>query len=196
MRLFMIQQFETGGQVQIISNDNYFIGGLKVIAKEMPAVNTRHLVIFDTGLRSAYIFDSGELQRNKIFDPYSALLHCRSFYFKRDVSLETYAFYLSGHRVNTPGRPHLTEREKWAIRVMCEETDADDKARLRRMNRKTYSSHKVKALGKLGISNALTLYSLLRVWKDNWPALCPERSRDGEPSRYRPVNVVARVANV
>lgn len=196
MCLFMIQQFETGGYVRIISNDNYFIGGLKILEEEMPAVNTRHLVIFDTGLRWAYIFDSGELRRNRIFDPYSALLHCRSFYFKRDVPLETYAYYLSGHRVNDLGRPRLTEREKWAIRVMCEESDDDDMARLLCFNRKTYSSHKVKALRKLGISNALTLYSLLRVWKDNWPALCPETPREGDFSQYRAVNVVFRVSNV
>lgn len=181
--------------MRIISNDNYFIGGLKVIAEGMPPVNTRHLVIFDTGLRSAYIFNSGELLRNRIFDPYSALLHCRSFYFKRDVPLETYACYLSGHRVNALGRPHLTEREKWAIRVMCEESDADDIAELLCFNRKTYSSHKVNALRKLGISNALTLYSLLQVWKDNWPALCPKGPREGDYSRHRAVNVVSRVSN-
>lgn len=182
--------------MRIISNDNYFIGGLKAIAEEMPAVSTRHLVIFDTGLRSAYIFDSGELRRNRIFDPYSALLHCRSFYFKRDVPLETYAYYLSGHRINALGRPRITEREEWAIRVMCEESDADDMAELLYFNRKTYSSHKVKALRKLGIGNALTLHSLLRVWKDNWPALCPEAPREGDYSRYRVVNGASRVSNV
>ncbi|WP_297120601.1 hypothetical protein [uncultured Enterobacter sp.] len=181
--------------MRIISNDNYFIGGLKAIAEEMSAVNTRHLVIFDTGLRSAYIFDSGELRRNRIFDPYSALLHCRSFYFNRDVPLETYAYYLAGHRVNALGRSRLTEREEWAIRVMCGESDADDMAELLCFNRKTYSSHKVKALRKLGIRNALTLNSLLRVWKKNWPALCPKTQREGDFSRYSVVNATSQVSN-
>jgi hypothetical protein len=162
------------GAVQIISCDNYFILGVKLLNKEMNICPRQGTIIFDSGSQCVYLLYEDGAAVKKLNDPFSALVHCRHSYLYRNSSLAEFRAWLKDSSQNDSQKAcqeRLTFNEERVVKAVCHVSSQKTMARMLNVSDKTISAHKKSGLRKLGIKNAITLHSIWLAWDAAWPLL-------------------------
>lgn len=171
--------------MQIISDDVFFTYGMdRIINYFMDAIDDE-ITVFDSGHQHVYFFNATQMRKNKINDPFSALVYCRNLNVPRDAPVAITLQHLKKSNGSAGTVTPLTEREEHILRSLCQESCVESLLKCSGISRKTFSTHKRNGLRKLGIKNTVMLYSLLEAWSGKWDVIFPDYRRQRIQRRQR-----------
>lgn len=160
--------------MQIISDDVFFTYGMEHITNAFRGINGDEITVFDSGHHHVYFFNAPQMRKNKINDPFSALVYCRNLNVPRDASVAITRQYLKRSVGSVGAVTPLTEWEERILRSLCQASSVASFLECYGISRKTFSCHKINGLRKLGIKNTVMLYSLSQAWTGKWDLIFPE----------------------
>jgi DNA-binding CsgD family transcriptional regulator len=143
------------------------------------------ITVFDSGHQYVYFINATQMRKNKINDPFSALVYCRNLNVPRNAPVAITLQHLNKSNGIAGTVTPLTEREERILRSLCQESSSGSLLKCYSISRKTFSTHKRNGLRKLGIKNTVMLYSLLEAWKGKWDIIFPEYKRQSLQRRQR-----------
>ncbi|WP_312625816.1 LuxR C-terminal-related transcriptional regulator [Scandinavium sp.] len=171
--------------MKIISDDVFFTYGMDHLTHYFRPATGDEITVFDSGHQHVYFFNATQMRKNKINDPFSALVYCRNLNVPRDASVAITLQHLKKSNGIAGTVTPLTEREERILRSLCQETSVTSLLKCYGISSKTFSTHKRNGLRKLGIKNTVMLYSLLEAWKGKWGIIFPEYGRQSLQRRQR-----------
>lgn len=148
--------------MKILSKDTYFISGVNEILKNNKVDTNNIGVIFDAGDSKVYVFKVSQGVDYKD-EPITFFLSCDRFFFNRDISIEELQKLLHTKNQFLCCRQNkLTLQEIKVIRsLLCGFSPRSISMELI-CAEKTISTHKTKALKKMGFRNMATFFNAVK----------------------------------
>ncbi|EEC2776877.1 helix-turn-helix transcriptional regulator [Salmonella enterica] len=153
----------------LISNDNFFVSGIRELIAGRCFSNSCELMILDAP-PFIYILDIGWFLSKGFKDPVTTLLCCSDFLYPRELSVNDFINALHNNKMAT-GKSlseRVTTSELKVLHAVCNGDKDKNIAKRFNCSEKTVNSHKINVLNKMKIKNSRTLYVLVYFWKTSW----------------------------
>ncbi|ELJ5407281.1 hypothetical protein RS279_002150 [Salmonella enterica] len=153
----------------LISNDQFFVSGVRELIAERIFYSSCDLMILDAS-PFIYVFDSYWFFSQGFKEPFSALIICNDFLYIKGIDVGGFINAVNDNRKEAMSIPKsITVSEIKVLRYIFNGYKDKDIAKQFNCSKKTISSHKIKALNKMRIKNTRVFYTLVNFWKTSWP---------------------------